>query len=718
MKTDMTRREFLKRSSLVVAVAAVPGSLSLFNASPSLGGADTPFKPNAYVEIATDDTVTVWIGQTNLGQGTHTGISMIIADELDSNWNKVQSKMAWAAEPFKNPKLWNLQVTGGSTSIWHHHPRFYKAGAAARQMLKEAAAKQWGVSASKLRTRDSRVIHPDGRKLRYGELVEAAAKLPVPKNPVLKDPKAYRIIGTERKRHDIPDKVMGKTKYGMDYTMPGMCYAVLAYPPRYGAVPESYDADAAMAVKGVFKVVPLEGRVAVCAETTYAAIKGRDALKVKWSAGSHPTLNDDSIDALFRKHLENADGIGESEGDTEKALYEAAIVKKGAFKLPYLSHAQVEPINSTVSVEKDRCKVWIPTQGQTFVQMAVSKALGWPIDKVELMTTPVGGGFGLRAFETGSSIDAALVSKAIKRPVKVVLTREDCFSQELFRPGIQAEIKGGLDEKGELVAWSHKIASQSIMSQLGPQMGMKGGGVDHFLIEGVAGMPYKLENVLLKFSVVDLPIPVTFWRSVGMSSNVFTVECFMDEMAHAAKKDPVQFRLDHLPKDSRTYNALSVLAEKVNWGGPVPEGRARGVAAGTFFNSAIAHMAEVSVTENGSVKVHKVVCAVDCGLAVCPDQIKAQAEGGVIMGLSTAFYEKVSFANGGVETSNYDDYPVLTMSEIPEIEVHIAKSKHSLGGIGETVYPTVAPAVANAIFKATGVRIRELPINRELLAKG
>ena len=717
MESLMTRRNFLKKSSLAIAVAAVPGKLGLFNVSTVLA-ADVTFKPHAFVEIATDDTVTVWIGQTNLGQGTHTGIAMIIADELDADWNKVQSKMAWAANPFKNPKLWNLQVTGGSTSIWHHHERFRNAGAVARQMLKKAAAKKWGISASKLKTRDSKVIHPDGRSLRYGELVEAAAKLPVPKKPIQKTPEEYRIIGTERPRHDIPGKALGETKYGMDYTMPDMCFAVLAYPPRYNAVPESYDADAAMAVKGVIKVVPLEDRIAVCADTTYAAIQGRDALGVKWSAGSHPTLSNDSIDALFKKHLKKADNVGESEGDAEKALSEAIVVQESTFTLPYLSHAQVEPINSTAYVEKDRCRVWIPTQGQTFVQMAVSKALGMPIEKVELMTAPVGGGFGLRAFETSSSVEAALISKAMKRPVKVVLTREDCFSQEMFRPGIQAEIKAGLDEKSKISAWSHKIVSQSIMSQLGPQMGMKGGGVDHFLIEGVAGMPYHLKHFQVAFSIVDLPIPVTFWRSVGMSSNVFTVECFMDEMAHAAKKDPVQFRLDHMEKDSRTYNALSLLAEKVSWGSPAPKGRARGIAAGTFFNSSIAHMAEVSVSNKGALTVHKIVCAIDCGEAIYPDQIKAQAEGGIIMGLSTAFYEKVSFADGGVKTSNYDNYPVLTMSDVPEIEVHIAKSKHSLGGIGETVYPKVAPAVANSVFKATGVRIRELPINRELLAKG
>jgi len=716
MKASMTRRDFLKKSSLVIAVAAVPGKLGLINVSDVMA-ADLNFKPNAFVEIATDDTVTIWIGQTNLGQGTHTGISMIIADELDADWQNVQSKMAWAAEPFQNPQLWDLQVTGGSTSFWHHHERFRNAGAAARQMLKEAAAKQWNASAAELKTQDSKVIHPDGQTLRYGELVGEAAKLAVPQEPALKTPAEYRIIGTQRPRQDIPEKVHGITRYGIDFTLPDMCIAVFAYAPSYNAQPEAYDEAAAMAVKGVIKVVPLANRIAVCADTTYAAIQGRDALKVKWSAGSHPDLSNEWLDKLFQDHLANADTVGAAEGDADKALAEAATVQKSSFKLPYISHAQVEPINSTAHVEKDRCRMWVPTQGQTYVRMAVSDALGMPIEKIELMTMPVGGGFGLRAFEIESSVDAALVSKEMKRPVKVVWTREDCFTKEMFRPAIHTEIEAGLDEAGKMIAWSQRIASESIMAQIGPNMGFEDTGVDHFVIEGVEGMPYKLENLKVTFSIVDVPIPVTFWRSVGMSTNVFTVESFIDDLAHAAKKDPVEFRLEHLAKDSRTYNALSVLVDKVAWKTPPPEGRFRGVAAGTFFNSSIAHMAEISVTDSGSFTIHKIICAVDCGEVIYPDQVIAQAEGGIIMGVSTALYEEVQFANGGVATANYDDYPVLTMSEVPEIEVHIAKSKHSLGGIGETVYPTVAPAICNAIFSATGVRIRQLPIDQKLLAK-
>ncbi|HHP7236430.1 MAG TPA: molybdopterin cofactor-binding domain-containing protein [Desulfobacterales bacterium] len=714
MKTNLTRRSFLKQSSLVIAAAAFSSSVRLFNASSVKAASQLPFKPHAFLEIASDDRITVWVGQTNLGQGTHTGIPMIIADELDAAWEKVQVKMALAAEPFKDP-VWHAQVTGGSTSIRHRWDLLRKTGAAARQMLVEAAAEQWGISAKKCVTKDGRVMHPDGRSITYGQLTEAAGKRPVPEHPSLKDPKAYRIIGTQRNRLDIPDKVMGKTVYGIDFTLPGMCNAVVARPPYFGASHQSYDEKAAMAVTGVSKVVPLGNRIAVCAETTYAAMQGRRALSIKWSKGSHPDLNDDSLDASFKAHLEKPGAVAKNIGDVEKALAEAAQTIEQAYKLPYLSHAPVEPINCTAYVEKERCRIWIPTQGQTYTQLTASKLIGLPVEKVEVMTLPAGGGFGLRA-EQDAVVDSVLLSKALNRPVKVVWTREDDFSNDYFRPASQCSIKAGLDKDGRLVAWSHKVAAPSVMSRVMPEFVKN--DIDPDAVSGLIDMPYSLPNQLVNYVMVNLPISVGFWRSVGYSVNVFTVESFMDELAHAAGKDPVQFRLEHMEKGSRAYNILTLLAEKGGWNRPVPKGRARGVAVNACFESFAAHMAEVSVKKHGAVTVHRMVCALDCGTAVCPDAIRAQAEGGVVMGLSTAFYEKIRFENGGVKTANYDDYPVLTMSDVPEIEVHIAESSLNPGGVGEPVVPSVAPAVANAIFEATGVRLRQLPFQRELLIKG
>ncbi len=714
MNTPITRRDFLGQTSFVLAAAILPGKLGLFNATPALAGDDLPFKPHAFLEIAADDAITVWVGQTNLGQGSHTGIAMIIADELDAAWDKVQVKMALAADPFKSP-VWHTQATGGSSSIRHRWDLLRGVGAAARQMLVEAAAEKWGVDAAQCKAADGKVMHPEGKSLTYGQLTQVAAKRPVPAKPTLKKPADYNIMGTPRARLDIPDKVSGKTVFGFDFTIDGVCVAVVGRPPRFGAALKSYDEKAALAVKGVVKVAALENRVAVCAETTYAAIKGREMLNIQWSEGSHPDLDDDAVEAALQAHLEKPGAVAQKTGDVKAALAGADQTLEQAYKLPYISHAQAEPINCTAHVEKARCRVWVPTQGQTATQNTASKLTGLPIEKVEVMTLPAGGGFGLRG-EQDAVEDAVLLSKTLNRPVKVVWTREDDFANDYYRPASQCRITAGLDQKGRITAWSHKIAAPSVMSRVMPQFVKN--GVDGDAVSGVKDMPYTLPNRLVNYVMMDLPISVGWWRSVGYSVNVFTVESFMDELAHAAGKDPVQFRLDHMEKDSRPYKLLSLLAEKGGWSRPVPEGRARGVAVSACFESFGAHIAEVSVDAKGKINVHKMVCAIDCGSAVYPDAIRAQAEAGVVMGLSVAFYEKVRFANGGVKTSNYSNYPVLSMSETPAIEVHIAQNHLKAGGVGEPVFPSVAPSVANAVFKATGVRLRELPFQTELLVKG
>jgi isoquinoline 1-oxidoreductase beta subunit len=714
MKTKLTRRSFLKQGSLVIAATAFSSPLRLFNASPAKAASEDPFKPHAFLEIAMDDTITVWVGQTNLGQGTHTGIPMVIADELDAAWELIQVKSAPAGEAFKDP-LWHAQFTGGSTSIRHRWDLLRTVGAAARQMLVETAAERWKISAEECVAKAGKVTHPDGRSLTYGQLAEAAGERPVPEKPSLKKPKDYRIIGTERERMDIPDKVMGKTAYGMDFTLPDMCIAMVARAPRYGAIPESHDEQAAMAVKGVVAVIPLENRIAVCAETTYAAMQGREALNIQWSAGSMPDLDDAYLDKVYSEHLDKEGASAKKEGDVKTALAEAATTLEQSFKIHYISHAQVEPINCTASVEKEQCRIWAPTQGPTTFQMVAAKLTGLPVEKVEVNILPAGGGFGLRGAASHVT-DAVLLSKALKRPVKVVYTREDDFANDYFRPASRSRITAGLSKDGKLVGWSHKVAAPSVWASVNPQMVKDGVCPD--AVSGLSDMPYSIPNHLVDYVMVNLPIPVGFWRSVGFSVNAFAVESFMDELAHAAGADPVQFRLENMEKGSRPYNILSLLAEKGGWNNPVPHGRARGVAVNACFGSFAAHMAEVSVSKKGVITVHKIVCAIDCGIAVYPDAIRAQAEGGAIMGLSTAMHEKISFESGGVKTVNYDTYPVLTMSEVPEIEVHIAKSNLEPGGVGEPVLPSVAPAVANAIFKATGVRLRELPFQRDALIRG
>ncbi|WP_028577798.1 xanthine dehydrogenase family protein molybdopterin-binding subunit [Desulfomicrobium escambiense] len=712
MNEDVSRRYFLKGGLLVLAVAITPGALVLMNVSPGAAAPATPFRPHAFLELDADGSVTVWVGQTDLGQGTHTGIAMIIADEMDADWNRVRVRMALAAEPFKDPE-WGMQATGGSTSIRHRWDMLRKAGAAARLMLVQAAARQWGVDPAVCTTAAGQVRHPDGRGIGYGDLAAKAAALRVPADPPLKNAADYAVIGTLRRRLDMEDKVQGRTAFGIDFRLPGMCVAVLARPPRFGARPVAVDADGARQVRGVLDVIPVGDAVAVCAESTWSALQGRDALKITWSEGSRPDLSDAAIAAELLAKLDGPAAVAEDTGNAAEALAAAAMVVESAYSVPYVAHAQLEPTNCTAHVEKDRCRIWAPTQGQTAAQDEGARICGLPPEKVEVMTTPCGGGFGRRG-ETDVVTEAVSLSKALGRPVKVVWTRGDEFAHDVFRPASVCRISGGLNGDGKLVVWSHRLVSSSIMSRLWPSAVQN--GLDPTSVEGVEGMPYAIPHRRIEYAIPDLPIPVGWLRSVGNSYNCFTVESFMDELALAAGKDPVEFRLGLMEKDSRAHRTLTLLADKADWGGPVPAGRGRGVAVTECFGSAVAQMAEVSVDRGtGVITVHRVVCAVDCGPAVYPDAITAQMEGAVVMGLSIALNERVRFAKGGVATSGFSQYRLLGMKEVPAVEVFIAESRHPVGGIGEPGLPPIAPAVANAVFAATGVRLRELPFSREAL---
>lgn len=715
MNKTMTRRAFLQKSSLVIAISATSGSLDLLNVSLSSAQDHTTFKPHAFLEIGQDGKVTVWVGQTNLGQGSHTGIPMVIAEELEAAWETVEVKMALAADAFNHP-AYPFQFTGGSTSIYPRWDLYRTVGAAAKEMLMQAAAIQWKVAPEKCRAVAGEVVHPDGKTLSYGNLVSAASALQPPENPTLKDAKDYKIIGTSPDRLDIPDKVSGAAAFGIDMQLPDMCIATVIRAPAFGAQPVSFDEEAAMAVKGVIKVLPLQDKIAVCAETTWAALEGRDKLNIKWSEGTMPDLDDDKIYQILGDHLENNCKEAHRVGDVDTALATAATTFDLAYKFPYISHAALEPINCTAHVEQDRCRVWAPTQGQTFIQFAAMKITGLQKEQIEIMTTWTGGGFGGKSYPD-SAVDAMVISKIMQRPVKVMWTREDDFAYDHFRPGSLHKLKAGIDENGKPVGWAHKVACDSVMISFRPEI--EETGLDDTSYQGVHDNFYGFDNMVVEYAMTRLPVIVGAWRSVGYSFNTYVTETLIDEMAFAAKKDPVQYRLDLMDKDSRPYDALNLLALKVKWDGGAPEGRSRGVAVTECFGSSVAFMAEVSVNrKTGKVSIHKLACAVDCGPAVYPDAITAQMEGAAIMASSVAFHEKVQFANGGVRTRNYDDYPIFTMSDIPEIEVHIAESRHNIGGIGEPGIPAVAPAIANAIFSATGVRLRELPFDTGLLIEG
>lgn len=713
----INRRDFIQNSSLIIAGAVVFGDISLFNVSEGLASSGDTFRPHSFLEIAADETITVWVGQTNLGQGTHTGIPMIIADELDADWETVRVKMALAADPFNHP-AYPFQFTGGSSSIYPRWDMFRTVGAAAKEMLIKAAAAEWDIAPEKCRASSGKVIHPGGKSLSYGKLISRARSIDVPEKPVLKQAKDYKIIGTDVQRFDIPAKVSGEAKFGIDTKIPGMCLATVARPVVFGATPVSYDEKAAMAVKGVIKVLNLKDKIAVCAENTYAALQGREMLNIKWSEGTMADFDNKKLDQILEDHLENNLKVAHKEGDPLSALKKAETTFDLTYRFPYISHAALEPINCTAHVEKDRCRIWAPTQGQTFIQFAAMKVTGLPKEKIEIATTWTGGGFGGKSFPD-SAVDAMLISKIMQRPVKVMWTREDDMCHDYFRPGSLHKLKAGIDKSGKPLAWAHKTASESVMISVRPEIDKT--GLDETSIEGVSDSFYKFENMLVEYGMVrGVPAKVGFWRSVGYSFNTYVTETLIDEMAYAAGKDPVEYRLSIIEKDSRPYDALSLLAHKVNWKGTTtPVGHFRGVAVTHCFGSSVACMSEVSVdNKTGQITVHKMVYAVDCGPAVYPDQIRAQMEGAAIIGSSVAHHEKILFSNGGVQTRNFDDYTLLTMSEVPEVEVHIAKSKHKIGGVGEPGIPAVAPSIANAVFAATGVRLRELPFNTDLLIKG
>jgi isoquinoline 1-oxidoreductase beta subunit len=714
MNPTISRRSFLKVTGLTIAVSVTPFGYELLNASEQKEG----FKPNVWFEITPDNIVTITIPKSEMGQGVRTALSMIIADELEADWKQIRIKQAPAADPFKCP-LFRVQISVGSASVRGYYEPLRKAGAAGRAMLITAAAQTWKVHEDECKAVLGTVKHEkSNRSLPYGKLCQKAATLEVPKDPPLKSEDEFRYIGKPMPRLDIPDKVAGKAIFGLDVNVPDMLYGVIARPPAYGAKPVSYDQKATEGIKGVVKIVPTPNGISVCAESLDAALKGRDALKVNWDKGSHPDMNTDSIEKHYMEGLDKPGAVAKNVGDVKKALSEASKKVEATYFVPHVAHATMEPMNATAYVQKDRCDVWVPTQTQTVTQLTASQLSGLPPEKVHIHTTLIGCGLGRRS-RFDFVIDAVTASKAVGKPVKVVWSREEDIKYDWFRAATCQRIQAGLDSQGRVIAWSHKVACNSILKFTAPPAAIKD-GVDFYCLWGIVDSPpppvfshtvYEFPNFYVEQYLSDLPIPACPWRSVQNAPNAFVMECFMDELAHAAGKDPVEFRMHLLSNNMRARRVLETVAEKASWGKPIPKGKGRGIAQHSCFGSFVAEVADVSVNEkDGTVKVDRIVAAVDCGPVVNPDTIVAQIEGSVILGLSTTFKEKIEFANGGVKSANFDDYKIIRMSEVPEIEVHIVKSKEKIGGIGEPGVTPLAPAVANAVFNATGARIRRLPL--------
>jgi isoquinoline 1-oxidoreductase beta subunit len=712
MKNDLTRRQFLKVAGTGLAITVVSTSDG-FRLLSSAQAAEEPitFHPSAWLKILPNNTVVVVVSKSEMGQGVYTSLPMIVADELDADWKNVTMEVAPAGDAFKDP-VYGMQSTGGSSSIRHMYEPLRKAGAAAREMLLLAAAQEWGVPVNECAVSQGTVRQLKGtRTLTYGDLSSRASKLSVPQNPVLKKESEFRYINTEVPRLDMEEKVNGTARFGIDSFIPGMVYAAIARPSAFGADLASSNQAAAAAVPGVKAVVSIHNTVAVCADSIDAAWKGRDALKANWRDAGHPEVSTPALEKTFLDALNTSGITAKKEGDVAGAL--SAAVKKvdATYILPFLAHATMEPMNCTVNVRADGCDIWAPTQNQSGVLASAVAITGLKPEQINVHTTFLGGGFG-RRFERDFVEEALLLSRSTGKPVKLVWTREEDIRNDFYRPMNASRIKGAIDKSGRVTAWSHTVVCPSIFARVFPQA-MKN-GIDNAAVEGLENIEYGIPNLLVEYVRLDTAVPVGFWRSVGSSHNAFTVESFVDELANAAGKDPLEFRLGMLAAHPRAQRVLQEAAEKAGWGKPLTKGQARGIAYHLSFGSYVAEVAEISVDrKTGAITVHKVTCAVDCGSVVNPAIVKAQMMGGLTMGLSAALKEKVEFAGGGVKSSNFADYELLRMSEAPEVEVHIVTSGEKVGGVGEPGVPPMAPAVANAVFTATGARLRRLPMNPE-----
>ena len=709
MSTNLfsTRRDFLKGSAAATGALVIGFTLPMTSRFAQAAAAATSgagFAPNAFLRIAPSGQVTVICGLSEMGQGVHMGIASLVAEELDADWKSVKLEQAPVDKAYINP-LFGMQATGGSTAIRGHYEPMRKAGAAAREMLVTAAATQWGVDADRCRTQDGRVMGPDGKSAGYGELVAAASKLPVPQNPALKDPKDFRILGKGLTRIDTPSKVNGSAGFGIDVKLPGLLTAVMVHAPVPGAKIVSVDDAAAKAIPGVRQVVQIPQGVAVLAEGYWTALQGRDALVVKWDDGPLGSLSSESISKLLTDATTKPGVVARNEGDVSVAVAKSI---EAVYEAPYLAHACMEPMNCTAWVRAGEAEVWAPTQGPGPHQGIVAQLTGLPPEKVQVHTTYLGGGFG-RRFAPDFVIAATLISKAAGAPVKLVYTREDDMRAWFYRPASVTRFTAGLDADGNPVSFTARVASPALSIAAGFAKELPK-GIDDAAIEGIGDMLYAFPNLRVEYARTEPGIPPWFWRSVGHSQNVYFIEAFIDEVAAAAGKDPVEFRRSLLSKQPRLRGVLDLAAQKAGWGSPLPQGVHRGVAITTCFGSFVAQVAEVSMDANGKPRVQRIVAAVDCGRTVNPDVIHRQVEGAIVYGLSAAMYEKITFKNGRVEQSNFTDYPMLRMDEMPKVEVHIVPSTEAPGGIGEPGLPAATPAVINAIFAATGKRVRALPI--------
>jgi isoquinoline 1-oxidoreductase beta subunit len=725
-----TRRGFLKGGAGLALAVVAPAAPQAGAAGPGVAGSsmvDGEFSPSAFLRIGTDGTVTVVSKHLEMGQGVYTGLATLVAEDLDADWTAVKVEGAPADAKRYNNLFWGpAQGTGGSTAIANSFEQMRRAGATARAMLVSAAAQQWKVPASQITVKNGLVSHAaSGRKAGFGALAEAAGKLPVPAEVKLKDPKDFTLIGRSAPRVDSVAKTTGRALFTQDVKLPGMLTAVVAHPQRFGGKVASVDDKGARALPGVVDVVVIPNGVAVLARDFWSAKQGRDALKIEWDDTQAYRGSSDAILAGYRELAKTPGLPARKDGDAEAALGKAATVIEAEFGFPYLAHASMEPLNCVMQRGPDGCEVWNGEQLHTGDQFALAKAFGLKPEQVKLNMVYAGGSFGRRANpQSDYLLEAAQIVKAIdgRAPVKLVWTREDDMRGGFYRPLYLHRVRAALDAKGLPVAWQQRIVGQSIMIGSPFEGVLIKDGIDITSVEGASTLPYAIPNlhVDLHTTNAQVKVPVQWWRSVGSTHTGFATEVFIDELAAAAGQDPVAYRMALLAKHPRHAGVLKLAADKAGWGTPLaaaPRGkRGRGVAVHESFNTFVAEVVEVTVQDDGAFKVDRVVCAVDCGIAVNPDVIKAQMEGGIGYGLAAALTGSITLKDGVVEQSNFHDYPVLRINEMPKVEVHIVKSAAKPTGVGEPGVPPLAPALVNALHAATGKRIRTLPIGAQLQA--
>jgi len=712
--SDLSRRHFLQAGAAAGGGLMLSLSLPLADGEAEAAGAEA-FAPNAFIRVQSDGKIVLTMPYVEMGQGTYTSIPMLIAEELEVDLKQVQLEHAPANEKlYGNPLLGGLQATGNSNAVRASFQPLRQAGATARTMLVAAAAKRWNVDPGSCHAQSGEVIHAaTGKRLKYGELAAAAAGMPVPEKVAVKRPDDFKLIGTPAKRLDVPAKINGTALYGIDARPPGVKIATIRQSPVFGGRVKSVDDKAAKAVKGVRQIVRLDDAVAVVADHMGAAKKGLEALVIEWDEGPHAKVDLDAVVSELDKATLSPGAVAQSIGDTDKALAGAVTKVEATYQQPFLAHATMEPMNCTAHVRKDGCEVWVGSQVMARAQAAAAKVTGLPLDKVVVHNHLLGGGFG-RRLEVDGITRAVQVAQQVDGPVKLIWTREEDIQRDMYRPYWFDRFTAGLDQTGKPVAWHHRFAGSSVMARWAPPFFKD--GLDPDTTEGAIDLVYDLPNMHVEYRQVEPPgIPTAFWRSVGPSHNVFMTETFMDELAAAAKQDPVAYRLALLDKKPRAKAVLKLAAEKAGWGQKLPDRSGRGVSLQFAFASFMAHVAEVEVAKDGTVRVRRVVCAVDCGIPVNPDTIQAQLQSGVMFGITAALYGKVTLKDGRIQESNFDTYQILRMNEAPVVEVHIVQSRDPPGGIGEAGVSCIVPAVANAVFAATGKRLRKMPVDAALL---